>query len=109
MAKHDRQETPDEWRRGRERKRIDYVLSQLKKKIKKSQLGLVLALLIGLVWFFVLSYPDDKLYLVFCDVGQGDAILISRRFNQVLIDGGPDDSVLSCLRQNLPFGIGPSR
>jgi competence protein ComEC len=42
--------------------------------------------------------------LVFCDVGQGDAIIIIKGSTQVLIDGGPrGDAVLSCLAQNIPF------
>jgi competence protein ComEC len=64
---------------------------------------LVLALLTGLVWLAFFTFPEAKLRLVFCDVGQGDAILVSQGFNQVLIDGGPGDSVLSCLGRNLPF------
>lgn len=44
-----------------------------------------------------------NLHLVFCDVGQGDAILATYRKTQVLIDGGPNDQVLECLSQHLPF------
>lgn len=61
--------------------------------------GLVLALLFGALF----SRPDDKLHLVFCDVGQGDAILAIKGETQVLIDGGPSDKVLGCLSNNLPF------
>lgn len=62
-----------------------------------------LGLVAVLVWLFVFSYPDNRLHLIFCNVGQGDTILISKRFNQVLIDGGPDESVLKCLSENMPF------
>lgn len=41
--------------------------------------------------------------MVFCDVGQGDAILFSRLNYQILVDGGPSDQVLECLNNNLPF------
>lgn len=58
---------------------------------------LILVFLVGRQW------PDEKLHLVFCDVGQGDAILITYKFNQVLVDGGPDNSVLACLSKNMPF------
>lgn len=40
----------------------------------------------------------------FLDVGQGDSILIKSPYGQaILIDGGPDNSVLRCLGENLPF------
>jgi len=56
--------------------------------------------LVFLIWH---QWPDDNLHLVFCDVGQGDAILVAHGFDQILIDGGPDNSVLSCLSENMPF------
>jgi len=56
-----------------------------------------LGLLIG--W----QRPDDKLRIVICDVGQGDATLISWKSYQMLVDGGPDNSVLSCLGKNMAF------
>jgi len=51
----------------------------------------------------IFHLPDNQLHLVFCDVGQGDAILISQGSNQILIDGGPGQSVLGCLSNHLPF------
>lgn len=42
--------------------------------------------------------------VVFCDVGQGDAVLISSQNSQVLIDTGPDTSVLNCLSHHMPLG-----
>lgn len=75
-----------------------------KVKSKKSKLILVgLLLLVGLVWGGVWQLPDEKLHLVFCDVGQGDAILIIQGSTQVLIDGGPGNQVLDCLANHLPF------
>lgn len=62
-----------------------------------------LAFLAALIWAAVFYFPDNNLHLVFCNVGQGDAILVSKGFNQVLIDGGPDERVLECLSDNLPF------
>lgn len=61
-----------------------------------------LALISVLVWMAVFSV-DDKLQVIACDVGQGDAILIQKQTTQVLIDGGPDSSVLSCLGKYMPF------
>ncbi|HRN96625.1 MAG TPA: MBL fold metallo-hydrolase, partial [Candidatus Levybacteria bacterium] len=47
---------------------------------------------------------DGKLHVVFCDVGQGDAALIRTPNRQeILIDGGPNNQVLECLDQYLPF------
>lgn len=69
--------------------------------LKKPIFWLILATI--LLWAGVFSLPDNRLHLVFCDVGQGDAILITYRQTQVLIDGGPDNKVLSCLSKNIPF------
>lgn len=69
--------------------------------IKKPLFWVILVLI--LLWTAVFSLPDQKLHLIFCDVGQGDAILISYRQIQVLIDGGPDNRVLNCLSGHLPF------
>ncbi|MGB9911592.1 MAG: ComEC/Rec2 family competence protein [Microgenomates group bacterium] len=62
-----------------------------------------LFLLTGLIWGAVFQFPDNKLHLVFCDVGQGDAILITKGKNQILVDGGPNEKVLICLSKHLPF------
>jgi len=68
----------------------------------------VLVVLFGgtvVVWSVVFSLtPDNILEVVFFDVGQGDSIFIetpSKR--QVLIDGGPDKSVLEKLNSEMPF------
>jgi competence protein ComEC len=58
---------------------------------------------LGLVFGVVGSLPDNNLHLVACDVGQGDAVLVSLGSTQVIIDGGPDSSVLDCLSQHMPF------
>ena len=59
-----------------------------------------LVILVGQIWS---SWPDEYVHLVFCDVGQGDATLITVGFTQMLIDGGRNDGVLSCLEEHLPF------
>lgn len=51
----------------------------------------------------VATFPDNKLHLVFCDVGQGDATLAIKGSTQILIDGGPSDKVLACLSEHVPF------
>lgn len=60
--------------------------------------------LFGLFVFQTASFSDGKLHIVFCDVGQGDAIYIrTPKGSDILIDGGPDDKVLSCLSNHMPF------
>lgn len=57
-----------------------------------------------LLFHFLASLPDGKLHMTICNVGQGDAIYI--RFpdgRDMLVDGGPDDSVVSCLGRHMPF------
>ena len=56
-----------------------------------------------LVLAAIFQWPRDELHLIFCDVGQGDAILITHGSTQILVDGGPDHQVLDCLGENLPF------
>ena len=45
----------------------------------------------------------DQLRVIMCDVGQGDAFLITYKNTQMLIDGGPNDKVLGCLRMHMPL------
>ena len=57
-----------------------------------------------LLLVYIFSLPDGKLHVIFCDVGQGDAIYIREASGMdMLIDGGPNDKVLSCLGENMPF------
>ena len=63
-------------------------------------------MIIGVILFFsyLITLSDSRLHLYFCDVGQGDAAYIRTPSNQdMLIDGGPDDKVLSCLGRHMPF------
>ncbi|OGM04311.1 hypothetical protein A2715_02735 [Candidatus Woesebacteria bacterium RIFCSPHIGHO2_01_FULL_39_32] len=66
-------------------------------------LFIFLLLITALVWITVLTYPKQNLRLIACDVGQGDSILAIYGKTQILIDGGPDKSILDCLSQYLPF------
>ena len=64
---------------------------------------LIFANIIAYIAVFNLS-QNKFLEVSFFDVGQGDAALIETpNKNQILIDGGPDYSVLSQLSKELPF------
>jgi len=58
--------------------------------------------LIVLGWWWI-EKPDGNLHVVFCDVGQGDAILIIKEDVQMLVDAGPGSAVMECLDGNMPF------
>lgn len=62
-----------------------------------------LLLVVAVFVIFVFSLPDKNLHIITCDVGQGDATLVVWKNNQILIDGGPDSSVLNCLGRHIPF------
>jgi len=50
------------------------------------------------------TMPDNNLHVSFFNVGQGDAILIQKGNQQVLIDGGPSPQAISLeLSKRLPF------
>lgn len=52
-----------------------------------------------------LTITDKNFHLIFCDVGQGDGILIKTpNGNDILVDGGPGDyKMTECLSRHLPF------
>lgn len=51
----------------------------------------------------IFQLPDRNLHIIACDVGQGDAILVTYGSTQILTDGGPSGRVLDCLGKYLPF------
>lgn len=64
---------------------------------------ILLIITIG-IWAAVLTLPDRNLHVVFCNVGQGDAILIYQGQTQALIDGGPPGKrAVECLAEYMPF------
>jgi len=63
-------------------------------------MGLLGLMVLIVVW----QWPDNRqLQINFCDVGQGDSSLVSLGNFQLLVDGGPDNKVLSCLGKVMPF------
>ncbi len=71
---------------------------------KNKLLIAALAALTLTTFLFMRAYAHHDTVVVFCDVGQGDGAYI--RINNkidMLIDGGRDGKVLSCLGRHMPF------
>jgi len=77
------------------------------KYMKKKSVLIILGTLFGfnvLAWIGVFQLSRAGLEVTFFDVGQGDAIFIETPLgHQVLIDGGPDVSLLEKLGDEMPF------
>lgn len=57
----------------------------------------------GAMIFSFSFWPDEKLHLTICDVGQGDAILVKYKDLEALIDGGPTmEGAVECLSKKMP-------
>jgi competence protein ComEC len=66
-------------------------------------LGIFFALILG-VWVFIVNGTEAETKIVFLDVGQGDAVLITQGSNQIVIDGGRDGrQLLARLGRYMPF------
>lgn len=63
----------------------------------------LLLLILAAVYLAITQLPDKNLHLIACNVGQGDAILLTYGSIQILTDGGPDKNVLTCLGKYMPF------
>jgi len=57
------------------------------------------------IWFAIFTFADNEfLEVCFFDVGQGDSIFIETpNRKQILIDGGPDKTILEKLNKAMPF------
>jgi len=79
----------------------------MKITLNKKISGVVLLILVVaniFIWRTVLAAQADTFQIHFFDVGQGDAIYIRTPVKQdILIDGGPDSSVLAKLGEAMPF------
>lgn len=78
------------------------------KDIKRNLFNpLFLITLVGILVYLGMSLLQESpnvMKLTFFDVGQGDAALATTPNGQnILIDGGPDDSIVSKLDKNIPF------
>ena len=79
--------------------------------MKEQDKKLILAILLGLfflnflAWLVVYNLSQSRfLEVTFFDVGQGDAIFIETpKLHQILIDGGPDSTILGKLGKEMPF------
>jgi len=57
-----------------------------------------------MAFYVMTTLPDGRLHVYMLDVGQGDALLIRTPSDQfILVDGGPDDTVLNELAEVMPF------
>jgi len=66
-------------------------------------LVIVIVFLLGIVLWSQASF-DKNLKVIFLDIGQGDSILINTpQGKNILIDGGPDNTVIQKLGKYLPF------
>ena len=73
---------------------------------KTSRKWVILSLVAAaiMVWLFAVTTPDNNLHVSFLDVGQGDAILLQKGNQQVLIDGGPSPQAIGLgLGEKMPF------
>jgi len=60
--------------------------------------GIVLAVMV------IGSWPSGKTKLVFCDVGQGDGVMLTKGRFQMLYDVGPDNGKMrKCVERQIPF------
>jgi len=82
----------------------------LLKKIKIFFLILILGFIFSVLVFWgyqkfliVSPVPDGNLRIVFLNVGQGDATLIQTKEKNILLDGGPDKSLIFKMDEFFPF------
>lgn len=78
-------------------------METIKKNIKIISL-LALIGAVAVIWYAVFYFEArQNLLVTFFDVGQGDSIFVENAGNQILIDGGPGDRILSKLGREMPF------
>ena len=73
---------------------------------QRHKILLTLALILAALGLLVIVQTQSlgNLRLVFCDVGQGDGmLLITPSGKDIVVDGGPGTKIVDCLGENLPF------
>lgn len=87
--------------------RLHFFSKNKSKKFNKLILVVGILLFVNLIilgyFLFFVSPLSTELRVVFLDVGQGDAILIQTSQQNILIDGGPDKSIIKKLDQYIPL------
>ncbi len=72
--------------------------------IRKSEWVILGGLGLLAILSLFIAVPDGKLHVYFLDVGQGDAIFMQTPSGkQILVDGGPDRTILRRLGEVMPF------
>ena len=69
----------------------------------KKSIIIITLFIVSALLAVIITFPTNQAFLIACNVGQGDALLFTKGATQILIDGGPDNKVLECLKQNMPF------
>lgn len=60
--------------------------------------------ILGIFLYQYFSFNDGKMHVIFCNVGQGDGVLIKDAQGEYFMqDGGPDEKILSCMERHMPF------
>jgi competence protein ComEC len=81
------------------------MISLIKSALQKIKFVFIVMLFIVVFFeYIVLKSSDNLLHIYFLDVGQGDSILIKTSdLRYILIDGGPDEKILTELGKVLPL------
>jgi competence protein ComEC len=89
---------------GKAKARVSMV-PRLTRRVPARFIVFPLIIVVALVWIAAVTAPDNRLHVLFLDVGQGDAIFIETPAGQhILVDGGPADGRIDAgLGKRLPF------